>query len=59
MPAPDRTRGFAAVVCGLLVLLLNVIEAADRGATAWNLLSIALGAFLLFYGTSMVARAGR
>jgi hypothetical protein len=59
MPTPDRTRGFAAVICGLLVLMLNVIEAADRGATAWNLLSVALGAFLLFYGASVVARAGR
>jgi hypothetical protein len=47
------------VVCGLLVLALNVIEAADRGATAWNIVTIATGAFLLFYGTSVVARAGR
>jgi hypothetical protein len=44
------------VVCGLVVLALNVVEAADRGATAWNLITIATGAFLLFYGFAVVAR---
>lgn len=52
----QRGRGFVMVVCGLLVLALNVVEAADRGATAWNLLTIAVGAFLLFYGFTVVAR---
>ncbi len=47
------------VVCGLLVLALNVIEAVDRGATAWNIVTIATGAFLLFYGTSVVAKSPR
>ncbi|MEX0948622.1 MAG: hypothetical protein WD296_07440 [Acidimicrobiia bacterium] len=55
----ERTRGFVMVVCGLLVLGLNVIEAADRGATAWNIVTIATGAFLLFFGTSVVARSPR
>ncbi len=59
MPMPERTRGFVMVVCGLLVLMLNVIEVADQGATAWNIVTIATGAFLLFYGTSVVARAPR
>ncbi|HEY7106781.1 MAG TPA: hypothetical protein VH986_10285 [Acidimicrobiia bacterium] len=56
---PERARGFVMVVCGLLVLMLNVIEVADRGATVWNVVTIATGAFLLFYGTSVVARATR
>jgi hypothetical protein len=43
-------------VCGLIVLGLNVVEAADRGATPWNLVSIATGAFLLFYGFAVLAR---
>jgi hypothetical protein len=43
-------------ICGLLVLALNVVEAADQGATAWNLVTIAVGAFLLFYGFTVVAR---
>jgi len=44
------------VVCGLIVLALNVVEAADRGATVWNLVTIATGAFLLFYGFVVIAR---
>ena len=44
---------------GLIVLALNVIEAVDRGATAWNIVTIATGAFLLFYGTSVVAKSPR
>jgi hypothetical protein len=55
----ERTRGFVMVVCGLIVLALKVIEAVDRGATAWNIVTIATGAFLLFYGTSVVAKSPR
>jgi hypothetical protein len=46
-------------VCGLLVLALNVADAADRGASGWNIVTIATGAFLLFYGFNVVARAPR
>jgi hypothetical protein len=46
-------------VCGVLVLALNVVEAADRGATVWNLVTIATGAFLLFWGFALVARNPR
>jgi len=46
-------------VCGLLVLTLNVIDAANRGASGFNLVTIAVGAFLLFYGFTVVARTGR
>jgi hypothetical protein len=55
---PSRTRAFAAVGAGLLLLALNVIDAADRGASAGNLVAIALGAFLLFWGFVLVARTG-
>jgi hypothetical protein len=56
---PDRNRGIIMSVSGLVVLALNVIDAANRGASAFNFLSIAVGAFLLFYGFSVVARTGR
>jgi hypothetical protein len=36
-----------------------VSDAADRGASAGNVVAIALGAFLLYYGSSLVARSGR
>ncbi|MFI5045486.1 MAG: hypothetical protein ACHQIG_00365 [Acidimicrobiia bacterium] len=52
----ERTRGYVMAVCGLIVLALNVVEAADRGATAWNVVTIATGAFLLFYGFAVIAR---
>lgn len=51
-----RTRGIVMAVCGIIVLALNVVEAVDRGATAWNLVTIATGAFLLFYGFAVIAR---
>jgi len=52
----ERTRGVVMAVCGIIVLALNVVEAADRGATAWNMVTIATGAFLLFYGFAVIAR---
>jgi uncharacterized membrane protein HdeD (DUF308 family) len=55
----ERNRGIVMAGCGLLVLALNVIDAANRGASALNILTIAVGAFLLFYGFSLVARTGR
>jgi hypothetical protein len=56
---PTRNRGIAASLAGLLILALNVIDAADRGASAGNIVAIATGAFLLFWGFSLVARSGR
>jgi hypothetical protein len=55
----ERNRGIAFAGAGLLLLALNVIDAADRGAAAGNLVAIAIGAFLLFYGFGVVARSGR
>jgi sulfite exporter TauE/SafE len=57
-PVPTRTRAFAAVGAGLLLLALNVLDAADRGTSAGNIVAIACGAFLLFWGFAMVARTG-
>jgi uncharacterized membrane protein len=54
----ERTRGIVMAVAGLAVLALNVIDAANRGASAFNFLSIAVGAFLLFYGFAVIARTG-
>ena len=55
---PSRTRGVASGGAGILLLALNVIDVADRGASAGNLVAIACGAFLLFWGFAMVARTG-
>lgn len=55
----DRNRGVVMAVCGIIVLGLNVIEVADVGASAWNLITIATGAFLLFWGFGLVARNPR
>lgn len=55
----DRNRGMVMAVCGILVLALNVVEAVNRGATALNLITIAVGAFLLFWGFGLVARNPR
>ena len=51
-----QTRGVVMAVCGLLVLALNVIEAVDKGSSAWNLAAIGTGAFLLFYGVAVLSR---
>jgi hypothetical protein len=52
----ERTRGIVMAVCGIFVLALNVVEAANRGASVINLITIATGAFLLIYGFLVVGR---
>jgi multisubunit Na+/H+ antiporter MnhB subunit len=56
---PLTKRGILFALAGVVVLALNVVDAADRGASAGNVIAIALGAFLLFYGFALVARSGR
>jgi hypothetical protein len=56
---PEKNREIVMAGCGLVVLALNVIDAADRGASAFNIVTIAVGAFLLFCGFTVVARTGR
>jgi uncharacterized membrane protein len=55
----EQSRGIVMAFCGILVLALNVVEAVDRGATAWNIVTIAVGAFLLFYGFTVITRSSR
>jgi uncharacterized membrane protein len=55
---PERTRGIVMAVCGIVVLALNVIDAVNRGGSAFNFVTIAVGAFLLFYGFAVIARTG-
>jgi uncharacterized membrane protein HdeD (DUF308 family) len=52
----ERRRAWIMVVCGLIVLALNIVEATDRGTTVWNIVTIATGAFLLFYGFVVIGR---
>ncbi|MFM8303413.1 MAG: hypothetical protein ACKOA9_03795 [Actinomycetota bacterium] len=54
----DRRHGFVYAVAGLLVLAANVVDAVNRGSSAWNFVAIAVGAGLLFYGFSLIARTG-
>ncbi len=56
---PPTRRGIAVTIAGIVILALNVFDAADRGASAGNVVAIAAGAFLLFYGFALVARGGR
>jgi hypothetical protein len=56
---PEAKRGVLFAVIGIVILALNVIDAADRGASAGNVVAIAAGAFLLFWGFGLVARSGR
>ncbi|MBM3659589.1 MAG: hypothetical protein FJW95_08810 [Actinobacteria bacterium] len=55
----DRRHGIVYSVAGLLVLAANVIDAVNRGSSAWNFVAIAVGAGLLFSGFSLIARSGR
>lgn len=43
-------------IAGLVVLAANVIDATQDGTSGWNVLAIATGAGLLFYGFAVVAR---
>lgn len=55
----DQRRGITVAIAGLVVLAMEVIDTLDRGSSLWNVVAIAAGAFLLFYGFTMVARSGR
>jgi hypothetical protein len=55
----ERNRGIAFSIAGILLLALNVVDTADRGASAGNIVAIAIGAFRLFWGFAVVARSGK
>lgn len=44
-------------VAGIVVLSANVLDAVDRGSSAFNFIAIATGAFLLFYGFVVIGRS--
>ena len=52
----DRNHGFVYSIAGLLVLAANVIDAVNRGSSAWNFVAIAVGAGLLFYGFALIGQ---
>lgn len=54
----EQRRGIIMAVAGIVVLAANVIDAVDRGSSAFNIIAIATGAFLLFYGFVVVGRSG-
>jgi hypothetical protein len=54
-----RTRAILFAAAGMLILVLSVIEAVDRGSSFWNIASIVIGAFLLLYGAIAARRASR
>ncbi len=55
---PDQRRGIMFALAGIVLLAVNVVDAAQRGASGANVVAIAIGAFLLFYGFTVVARSG-
>ncbi len=51
-----RTRGFIMVGAALIALAANVIEAADEGASVWNIIAIVCFAIVLFAGFELIAK---
>jgi hypothetical protein len=45
-----RTRGIALVLAGLLVIVSDSIDAINDGLSGWNVITIAVGVFLLVSG---------
>ena len=44
-------------VAGIIVLAANVLDAVNRGSSAFNIIAIVTGTFLLFYGFIVVGRS--
>lgn len=53
----NRTRGFVLVVVALLALAANIIDAANDGASVWNIIAILCFAIVLFAGFELVAKS--
>jgi hypothetical protein len=53
----NRTRGFIMVGAALVALAANVFEAADEGASAWNIIAIVCFAIVLFAGFELIAKS--
>ena len=52
----SRTRGFIMVIAALIALFANVVDAANDGASAWNIIAILCFAVVLFAGFELVAK---
>jgi hypothetical protein len=52
----NRTRGFIMVIAALIALAANVIDAANDGASVWNIVAILCFAIVLFAGFELVAK---
>jgi hypothetical protein len=50
-----RTRGFIMVGAALVALAANVVDAAEDGASVWNIVAIVCFGIVLFAGFEMVA----
>ena len=55
----SRTRAVALVLAGLLVIVSDTFDAIDDGLSGWNVLTIAVGVFLLLSGLIGLRRATR
>ncbi|HEX5587351.1 MAG TPA: hypothetical protein VFZ17_08595 [Acidimicrobiia bacterium] len=45
-----RTRAIALVLVGILIIVSDTLDAIGDGLSAWNVVTIALGVFLLVSG---------
>ena len=55
----SRTRGIALVLVGLLIIVSDTLDAIADGLSGWNVLTIALGVFLLLSGFIDLRRTTR
>jgi hypothetical protein len=53
-----QRRGIIMAVAGIVVLAANVLDAVERGSSAFNVIAIVTGTFLLFYGFTVIGRSG-
>jgi hypothetical protein len=45
-----RTRGLVMIAVSVIGIVVNIIDAADDGFSAWNAVAIVCLAVVLFYG---------
>jgi len=55
----QQTRAIITSLTGILILVINIIDAASRGSSVWNFVAIGCGAFLLFWGFTEIARGSK
>ena len=55
----SRTRGVALVLAGLLIIVSDTLDAIGDGLSGWNVLTIAVGVFLLVSGLIELRRRTR